>query len=653
MSSAGKGFVKKWKGLMDGFDDYLPLDELIELTRNCTAAAVREGLTKNPWFLQQLLHLFYEEDPQEMIEIVRLLLDICPEAAGIPEPWHDDPDTLVYPLHVACQNNYIQNEVIELLLKKSTAGLDHMAAFHSGIIEWCGDTVIAGTPLHYSLYWGGKDLDIVKRLVEACPEALMMKDMTTHGYTPLHTALRAPSWPDLEVVQFFVECNPSVLYERDVWGHNPIHLALANRNVSVEVIEFLLASCSTNVWEMRDDLGDTPIHLLFQQPRHRMVEDIRTVELLQLFVRLYPNASFFREADDLGDMLIHHATTSGWGVQICQLLVELAPGCERIPNNAGFLPIHGAQRVDTVKYLVGLYPESIYVEGEGMTPFQYAVRKLKGKDRAEIVRYFLELDPTFASTADASTSHLPLHTHVKKMRNCTEVTKILFDYNPSAILVSDTNGKLPVDLAKDALAEDYVEGRRYEGSYKFAKAEHTRTISFLETQQKFVADATSPDENGMLLLHRALLEKDISLGTVKMIVGVTDHNAAVLGPNPLHLACTNCAADVIQYISGVYNGLVNSVDDEGCNILHLVCKVGNVKAAKYLLKNHAPLVLETNEMNLLPIHLLCDKSGKEEIVKESTPKGYTSPEMKEYVDIIWQFLTAHPKAVSAAIAHLD
>ncbi|KAL9179610.1 hypothetical protein ACHAXT_008900 [Thalassiosira profunda] len=661
MSSPAEVFVKKWKELLDSSSSkyvcYLPLGELLELTKNCTADAVREGLTTNPELLHGMLVLFEEEDPQEMIEIVRLLLDICPEAAGIPEPSHDT-GTLVYPLHETCRNSTTPSEVIELLLEKSTAGLNHMIVSLDGIVEWCGTTKVAGTPLHYYLYWGKGDIAIVKRLVEACPDTLMMKDTSTDGLTPLHTVLRAPSKPDLEVVKFLVGYNPSLLRESDAFGQNSLHLALQNEYITLEVVELLFESAPIDAWEMSNHEGFLPVQtfLRFGAEMNRDIEAL-TIGILKLFVRMYRNGSFFREADGLGKMPIHHAASAGHGAEFCKLLVELAPGCERVPDSHGQVPLYGACHIDTVKYLVGLYPDSIYLQNLGSTPFYDALHSVNGRYRDEIMQYFLELDPSFASSAAmkyvrglGSRSLLPLHAACINWGyyGCEwrrlEVVKILFDCHPSAILVTDTDGKLPVDLAKWAMAKEKEESP---SSYHHDK--HKKSISFLETQYPFVADASNsnalntPDKNGMLLLHRALLKKDISLGTVKIIVeGTNHHNAAMRGPNPLHLACANCAPDVIQYLSGVYEGLVNSVDDEGCNLLHLACKAGNLKAVKYLLEQHAPMVSETNNMNLLPIHLLCDKSGKEEICRDWFTHW-------EYVGLIWQFLLAHPAAVSSAI----
>ena len=361
-------------------------------------------------------------------------------------------------------------------------------------------------------------------------------------------------------------------------------------------------------------------------------------------------------------MPIHNAAASGHGVQFCKMLVELAPGCERIPCNAAFLPLHGAQRIDTVKYLLGIYPESIYASNQyGMTPFQYAVRFLKGSNRDDILQYFLEIDPSFASVVETivrdgrSVNLLPLHVECtewgedKPWWKHAEVVKILFDYYPNAVLATDADGKLPVDLVKGALADERV------GSYH--DSERKKTISFLETQYPFVTDASNndalntPDENGMLLLHRALIERGISLGTIKTVVNGTNHDAALRGPNPLHFACANCSPDIIQYLFGVYSGLVNSVDDEGCNILHLACKGRHPKSVQYLLDNYAPLVSETNNLHQLPIHILCDKSGKDELLSYK----YVDDQQKhrEYVGVIWQLLLACPAAVSSAVAHLD
>ena len=91
-----------------------------------------------------------------------------------------------------------------------------------------------------------------------------------------------------------------------------------------------------------------------------------------------------------------------------------------------------------------------------------------------------------------------------------EAVKVLFDYYPAAILARDSNGKNPVELARDAL-NSLPQSNGFSNDWKRDYFE--KIISFLETQFPYVSEANEysalhdPDENGSLLLHRALNEK--------------------------------------------------------------------------------------------------------------------------------------------------
>ena len=247
--------------------------------------------------------------------------------------------------------------------------------------------------------------------------------------------------------------------------------------------------------------------------------------------------------------------------------------------------------------------------------------------------------------------------------------KVLFDYYPAAILARDSNGKNPVELARDAL-NSLPQSNSFSNDWKRDYFE--KIISFLETQFPYVSEANEysalhePDENGSLLLHRALNEKSISVGVIKMIVNGYPNAVQVennRGWRPLQIACINSALDVVQYMLGSNTCLLsNLVDEEGNNSLHLACKGGNCEVMKYLLEEHASLAMTANKMNLLPLHELCDKSRKEiifrcnggtlqnsEVFTNHTANiSYQAKRLHiEYVDSIWQMLLAYPLAVSS------
>ena len=143
----------------------------------------------------------------------------------------------------------------------------------------------------------------------------------------------------------------------------------------------------------------------------------------------------------------------------------------------------------------------------------------------------------------------------------------------------------------------------------------------------------SIDEDGRLLLHHATCDNRASLGAIKLIVKANPTAALVRDSNellPIHLACCLSTSDVVQYLVELDQSVLEDRDDSGNNLLHIACKMGNCGAIKYL--SQTSLVSTENNDGLLPIHLLCARSGEQ----EST----------EYTESIWRLLVAHPETVS-------
>ncbi|KAL9185908.1 hypothetical protein ACHAXT_003685 [Thalassiosira profunda] len=92
-------------------------------------------------------------------------------------------------------NERCADGIIELLMQKNPTALSHLGIVGEYGVEtgdfdtrYEGDPV-EGTPLHYYLARerrGNIDLGMVKKFVEACPEALTMADPESK-YTPLHS----------------------------------------------------------------------------------------------------------------------------------------------------------------------------------------------------------------------------------------------------------------------------------------------------------------------------------------------------------------------------------------------------------------------------------------------------------------------------------
>ena len=105
------------------------------------------------------------------LEIVEYILEFNPSAINFRMEFNDNEGSSIsaYPLHLACYNKDCPNEVIQLLLGKTTPSKTHVSHMNC---DWgntgieVGELAFGGYPLHFYLSrTSNVDLDIVKQLV--------------------------------------------------------------------------------------------------------------------------------------------------------------------------------------------------------------------------------------------------------------------------------------------------------------------------------------------------------------------------------------------------------------------------------------------------------------------------------------------------------
>jgi ankyrin repeat protein len=144
-------------------------------------------------------------------------------------------------LHIAVQMRYI--EVVRILLESCPEAMRETASFN-------GDTV-----LHEAAWMG--TIDMVRLLMERCPEAV--KEKNKYGQTPLHLAVG--NHPG--VIRFLVESWPEGTMEKNDGGNTPLHLA-AWRGGSDEVVMRLFVEYWPASKEALNVDGKTPL-LVFEE----------------------------------------------------------------------------------------------------------------------------------------------------------------------------------------------------------------------------------------------------------------------------------------------------------------------------------------------------------------------------------------------------
>ena len=193
------------------FEMVVTIEELYEL---CASDALSLGALKEKQLHKLLLGkdkegfiVSYYEYPffhqacmneKVTLEIIEYLLSIFPQVGCLKTnefcPDGDDGGTESYPLHVCCYNELCPNEVIGLLVEKYPDALSHCCIFREGIGEIGDDGM--WLPLHYYLERESNvDIDTVKVLIEAYPEALM----ADFDLAPIHIAATNPHIDNLRI----------------------------------------------------------------------------------------------------------------------------------------------------------------------------------------------------------------------------------------------------------------------------------------------------------------------------------------------------------------------------------------------------------------------------------------------------------------------
>jgi len=574
------------------------------------------------------------------MEIVEYILDKYPEAATVEsgEPGYvGSIETMImntFPLHLACYNQYCPSSIIKLLLERCPAAFRHHVQI--GNVFRCEyySEAQEGLPLHY--YVARKtnvDIDIVKMLIEAYPQALQATDGV--GFTPLHAIVSSENENIndlLHIIQYLIEVEPTCVRTVDQHGRAPLHVACQSGGITLEIVRLLV-----NEWpeaiSTRERNGFTPIHDLCN---NYYLDDETALDILRLLINNDLNLA--REMVDDEDYLPIHIAATGKSTAFCKVLIDADPESVRIEGGYNSLPIHiacddniRADAVDTIQYMLDLYPESMDAfDIESLTPFHKAAQ---GK-RVDIVELLLKHDPDAASKPltnsdnfeNVASYDLPLHSACAYSTCNVEVAEVLFDAYPQAIYTHNRRGETPLDVLWETAGRN---GR---------DPNESKVVNFLLTQQAYYQQAqdikakTTIDKNDLLSLCCALKDK-APLGSIKLLVGALrsiGHTESL----PLNTACEFSSVKVVRYLLRLAEERLSSL-----RLVHSACRGGNLEVIKYFLDEHISLVssAEVNENGELPIHLLCGV-GKDKVDIESA----------EYIEIIWRMLLANPEAVLGA-----
>jgi ankyrin repeat protein len=627
-----------------------------------------------------ILRLQHRSNPKDGIEVVEFLLECNPDVLGATgqTPLHFAcssevtlktiqllidafPDSLSHenekghmPLHALGYNKYLDKEVavdiLKLLLKRCPESVRHtnrggmlpihIAATHQSP-EFCRKLIEVypgsermtnenGLPFHVACL--NNSVATAKFLYELYPESINVAD--NDGYYPIHyaiTGLKNRSNPKdgIAIVKFLLDCNPDALSST---GEPPLHFACSTSDVTLNIVQLLIDALPDSLRHV-DDTGHLPIHKLC---RNKSLNEEVKVGILKFLLERCPESA--RHVDRDGDLPIHIAAARQ-SPEFCRILIEAYPGSERMANADsvfyGYLPFHTACQCNTVataKYLYKLYPESLTVAENdgGRHPIHRAIWGLKYREDSpetaiEMTHFLLDCDPDVV--LQKLRDKLPLHLvceeasandDTSKLNVYLKIMKILYDAHPEAIYEVTSNVGTFCEEVQSFINTHLT----------YARQARDQTVM------------TTPDEDGQLPLHRALRDNaTITGGSMKLLIKgnpsaiCTFDNRGVI---PLHVACQHHESPVVvEYLIGLNEATMTTVDREGNTSLHYACIGANHAIIALLLDKYGSMsVSKRNAHRQLPIDLLLQ--NKNEVSDKESVK---------YTESIYRLIRANPETL--------
>ena len=412
----------------------------------------------------------------------------------------------------------------------------------------------------------------------------------------------------------------------------PLHIACRNKNVTPEIIRTLIQSHP-------DSLTTKNIHdrtVLHHLCVNNGLDNTAAIKILVLLLKNL-DEKIIQHADERGNLPIHFAAGSGYkSPEFCEKLIEAHPGSDRVVSLNGALPLHFActnGTAATTEYLCKLYPGGInhnsYTISQYGKPIHHAIGRLvRSREDSETAVQIVQI---ILNQNDFQKGDMALlfwtfagQHHTSNRNAGLRVIKLLFDAYPESIKEFNTIERI---------------NRRIERCQ-----DDIRQFLYCQLSLAFQADQrytcnSNPDQDGQLPIHKALKDKNVALGSIKLMVqnnpdALRAHD--IQGLIPFHLACHHHASTaVIQYLIDKDTTTLSIVDFKGNAAFHHACRSANYEAINLILEKYdAVSVSNRNSDGMLPIELLLLESNSA-VNRNGT----------EYVESIFNLVRAHPQTL--------
>ena len=243
------------------------------------------------------------------------ILILLPELVQIKSEEDHEAGEGIYPLHCLCYNENVSSSIIKLITEQFPDALLEFAPtdLDSGVYS---DHPTRGLPLHhYVAKRSNVDIDVVKLMVEICPQSLLTADDNweydgePNYFTPVHVILYNPTINNLlHVLTFLLECEPTLIKTAEIHGRTPLNMACSNERITLHIVKLLY-----NLWpgaiRSNELNGWLPIHEICH---NRKLDQIISLDILRFMIDIDPMLPREREnSNGRGYLPIHHAVGHG------------------------------------------------------------------------------------------------------------------------------------------------------------------------------------------------------------------------------------------------------------------------------------------------------------------------------------------------------
>ncbi|KAF0732285.1 hypothetical protein Ae201684_010576 [Aphanomyces euteiches] len=252
------------------------------------------------------------------------------------------------------------------------------------------------TPLHCLLVRNTTDFDLCATLLSLAPEAIGVADNL--GRFILHWVCAMKKHLNVSLLQLVLSMDQTAACRSDLNGQLPLHVLVANPNITLEALELVLQINPQGV-DVIDANGQSPLHLLCAN------DSIQVAMLRTICDRAVASPTCFKWLDNEGSSALHILCTNHQvTIAMVQLLVQTFPESAQLLDIYGCTPFHyicanPAVSIDLLWVFLDKCPiVTKLVDQRGKTPLHYICAN--SSVTADLISIVFDAYPTSSQVMD-------------------------------------------------------------------------------------------------------------------------------------------------------------------------------------------------------------------------------------------------------------